>query len=136
MALELPTIPTITSAWNWSRDNIRLWLRVVGDLKQVLADYDLDQNDTLVTALQFSLFCIVVAFAMGIPYNSIIESGKYSISWSVFIINSFEIYLWFLIFELTQKLSSTIMRGHGSIRASFVLTIFGSGYIIIAKILP
>jgi hypothetical protein len=133
MALEIPSIPTLESVWNWSKSNIELWCRAVGSLKGVIADVDLKECDSLITATQFSFFPVFLGILVAFPFNVIMTSGKYGI---VDILTDC-VLAYLLIFSVgfSQKIASVIVRGHGSLRASLTLALFGTAYIPIGNAL-
>jgi hypothetical protein len=50
MGLELPSIQTLGSLWNWAKDNIEVWCRAMGSLKDVVSGSDPNQ---------YSLWCVL-----------------------------------------------------------------------------
>jgi hypothetical protein len=105
----------------------------VGSLKGVIADVDSKEYDSLITATQFSFFPVFLGILVAFPFNVIMTSGKYGI---VDILTDC-VLAYLLIFSVgfSQKIASVIVRGHGSLRASLTLALFGTAYIPIGNAL-
>ncbi len=134
MALDLPGIPTLGSLWNWSKDSIEIWCRAMSNLTDVISKYDLAKYDTFVASMQFSFFPVFVGWLLFIPYEFVMKAGKYGSAIDV-IIDFVLMYLLVFGIACAQKLSSVIVRGHGSLRASLTLALFGTAYIPILTVL-
>jgi hypothetical protein len=133
MAFELPSIQTLESLWNWAKNSIEIWCRAMGSLSDVVFRSDPDQYNTLVEAVQFSLFPVALSILIEIPYNVMWSAGKYG---ATGVITDFVSDYMFIVFAAcSQKISSIVVRGHGSLRASFTLALFGIAYLPVMSIL-
>lgn len=51
----------IAAFWGWVKLDADIWLREMIDLKSVLAERDLESEETFVLAIRFSAFSITIA---------------------------------------------------------------------------
>jgi hypothetical protein len=133
MALELPSIQALASLWAWAKDNIALWCQAVGSLKEVVSRFDPAENAALLEAIQFSFFSIFLSVLIALPYNFVWAGRKYGAADAI--IDCILNFVLIVIIAVSQKIASIIVRGHGSLRASFMLALFGIAYLPIMSML-
>jgi hypothetical protein len=126
MSLELPSVESVAKVWYWARQYVELWVRAISDLRGLLSGYDLEAEKTLTTALQFSLFAVILAILVDVPLWVLYQPKALNLAH--LILRFILYYVTIGCFVVAQRLASILLRGRASLRACLITTLFGTAY--------
>jgi hypothetical protein len=126
MASETVFLQIAKGMWDWVQQDVNTWMRALGDLKTVLTAHDLESDETVIYALRFSAFSVIVAILIGMPAQIIF--GKTPFSYiqigAIFVLY----YVVAFVFAICSRVVAALVRSKVTLRACFMMALFATVY--------
>jgi hypothetical protein len=100
----------IASFWEWVKQDINTWFRALGNLKEVLAEHDLQSEDTIRFSLRFSAMSIIIAMLVDLPAKAFFAPQSLTVLYAA---SSFILYyVMIFVYAISLKIASFILISH------------------------
>lgn len=126
MAAESGYLQLLGAFWEWVQKDTGLWLRAVGSLRDVLAERELESNETLMESLRLSAFSILIAIIMDVAAEAVFTSHPFSMIYGISLVVVY--YISTLAMAIAIKLTSVLIVSVQPMRKCLVIALFTTVY--------
>jgi hypothetical protein len=126
MAFDGLPISVIDALWTWAKGNIGQWVAALKDLRAVVAEPDLADPNSLISAAQFSAFPVALGQLLSFPYHRVAGPQNYGLEDLLEAV--ILVYILLVICALGQFVFSRLVGGRGSLSAALIVSFYASSY--------
>jgi hypothetical protein len=127
MEIPVPSLATIEAGWKWALENVQRWFHVLQSPSSVLKDIDLDSLESILAALQFSIFPISLSIIIELPIYLLAKDTTFGLVG--YVIAKFVAYFAIVfIFAVCQRVSAKMLFGKGTMNACVVATLYATAF--------
>ena len=135
MEIPVPSLESIKAVWTWTTSQVETSFKVMRDPVAILSDVDLTSTASIIKALQFAAFPILLLAALDIPVSVTVEKIRTSIGVvGYFVYDVFASVLLIGIVVGAQRAAAVLVRGKGSLEACVISTLYGTAFWPIAAL--
>jgi hypothetical protein len=129
MEIPVPSLENVKVVWDWVIQRLELWFRVLRDPAGVLRGIELSSTNETITAIQFSIFPLLLNTVLMVPPFLMASKKEAEIGIVAFfaislITNAFAIF----IYSFGQRLSAALVAGKGRLNACTISTLYATAY--------